>query len=112
MAREDERWAEGRGQGLGRWLAGVCVDGGEGEEKDAGGVEVEVGGVVDQGPDVGDEKLLRGFLLHVLELQLREFLHKPEDDTLLLRNQMKKKWRHDGVLDFSLTSFKVIYKKR
>ena len=40
-------------------LAGRGFGGGEGEEEDAGGVEVEVGGVVDQRPDVGDEELLR-----------------------------------------------------
>lgn len=34
------------------------------------------GGVVDQGPNVGDEELLRLLLLHVLELQLGEFLQR------------------------------------
>lgn len=46
----------------------------EGEQEDAGGVEVHVGGVVDQWPDIRDEELLRRFLLHILKLQVREFL--------------------------------------
>lgn len=46
----------------------------EGEQEDAGGVEVHVGGVVDQWPDIRDEELFRGFLLHILKLQVREFL--------------------------------------
>ena len=47
---------------------------GEREEEDAGGVEVHVWGVVDEGPHVGDEELLRRFLFHVLKLQIRKFL--------------------------------------
>ena len=39
------------------------------------GVEVEGGDVVDEGPHVGAEELLRLLLLHVLELQVRELLH-------------------------------------
>lgn len=46
----------------------------EGEQEDAGGVEVHVGGVVNQWPDIRDEELLRRFLLHILKLQVREFL--------------------------------------
>lgn len=46
----------------------------EGEQEDAGGIEVHVGGVVDQWPDIRDEELFRGFLLHILKLQVREFL--------------------------------------
>jgi len=34
------------------------------------------GGVVDQGPNVGDEELLGLLLLHVLELQLGELLQQ------------------------------------
>lgn len=34
------------------------------------------GGVVDQGPNVGDEELLGLLLLHVLELQLGELLQR------------------------------------
>lgn len=48
-------------------VSGLCV-GGEGEEYDACGVEVHVGGVVDEGPDVGDKELLRRILFHILEL--------------------------------------------
>lgn len=46
----------------------------EGEQEDAGGVEVHVGGVVNQWPDIRDEELFRGFLLYILKLQVREFL--------------------------------------
>lgn len=46
----------------------------EGEENDPRWVEVQVGGVVDQTPDVRDEELLRSFLLDILELQLGALL--------------------------------------
>lgn len=50
---------------------------GPGTEKvDALGVEGEPGSLVDEGPDVGDEELLRALVLHVLELELGELLER------------------------------------
>jgi len=56
----------------------------------AAGVEVESRLAVDQRPDVRHEKLLRTVLLHVAELQLREFLQTTQKTpTTVIRNGVK-----------------------
>jgi len=59
-------------------LAGASPSAGvHSEELDVMRVPVQGhGGVVDQGPNVGDEELLGLLLLHVLELQLGELLQQ------------------------------------
>lgn len=52
--------------------------------------------VKDQGPDVGDEEILRLVLLHILKLQLWKLLLTQQEKmmTVMIRNEWKKeKWR-------------------
>lgn len=57
-------------------LCGGRVYCGQGEKKNAWGIEVQIRWMENQGPDVWNEKLLRWLLLYISELQFWKFLQK------------------------------------